>query len=66
MNLFHIIFFIFFQGYGHAIEFHNFFRYLSQFSMIYTLVYFIIVIDKIDKNYILKLKKYFLNFIIIN
>ena len=55
-NLFHIIFFIFFQGYGHAIEFHNFFRYLSQFSMIYTLVYFIIVIDKIDKNYILKLK----------
>lgn len=55
-NLFHMIFFIFIQGYDHAIEFHNFFRYLSQFSMIFTLIYFIVVIENVDKNYILKLK----------
>ncbi len=55
-NLFHLIFFIFFQGDGHALEFHNFFRYLSQFSLVFMLIYLIIINDIIGKNFILILK----------
>ena len=57
-NFFHLIFFIFIQGYGHAIGFHNFFRYLSQFSLIYTFVFLILVISKIQIQHAKKIKSF--------
>lgn len=62
-NLFHLIFFIYIQGYGHALEFHNYFRYLSQYSLIYTAAYLIIFLKFFKLEVLKKIKN--LNIIII-
>jgi hypothetical protein len=57
-NFFHLIFFIFIQGYSNAIGFHNFFRYLSQFSLVFTAIYIIIVVSNIKPTIILIFKNF--------
>lgn len=55
-NLFHMIFFIFIQGYDNAITFHNYFRYLSQFSLIFTFLLIALIVYYIDINKLINLK----------
>ncbi len=66
-NLFLMIFFIFIQGEGHAKEFHNFFRYISQFSGIFTfaLIFFSIEYLKKIKIHNIKFINYYLVIIFI-
>ena len=51
-NLFLLIFFIFIQGDGFAKEFHNFFRFLSHFSLIFTSMYLIVFFKYIKFTHI--------------
>ena len=51
-NLFLLIFFIFIQGDGLAKEFHNFFRFLSHFSLIFTSMYLIVFFKYIKFTHI--------------